>query len=63
NGCHGAEIENVTQEEGTLTVTGAYFHLEDAYCTQQVTYPFHMVKVDRHEGEVVFDMREEARQA
>jgi hypothetical protein len=62
DGCHGAEIENVTGEGGSIEVEGAYYEVTDAYCTQQITYPFHVVALDHHEEPVTFTMRDEERQ-
>lgn len=62
DGCHGAEIENLTTDGDTLVVHGAFFVLDAAACTEQITYPVHMVTADRHEGPIAFDVENETRQ-
>lgn len=62
NGCHGALVENVTGEEGSITAHGAYVEVTGAHCTQQITHPYHIVVLQRYDAEVTFDVREETRQ-
>jgi hypothetical protein len=62
DGCHGAQIENVTGDGDQITVSGAFFEVTDAYCTQQITHPFHIVAFDRYDAETTFAIREETRQ-
>lgn len=62
DGCHGASIENLTVDNSTLVVHGAFVVVEGAACHQAVTYPFHIVETDRYET-VRFDVRNETRQA
>lgn len=62
DGCHGAEIVNVTGHEDRIDVEGVYYEVTDAHCTQQITYPFHVVALDRHDVNVTFDTRDETRQ-
>lgn len=63
DGCHGAEITNITGENGTLVVEGEWFNVDAAACTAQVTYPFHVVELDRAEVPVEFSMEETSRKA
>ncbi len=69
DGCHGAEITNVTletQDDGTteLLVEGSYYRVTgDVACSQQITYPFHIVEVEAQPDEVTFEISEDERQA
>lgn len=63
NGCHGAEIENLSAGEDELVVHGAFVVIEGAVCPDAITYPFHIVETDRYDGPVRFDVENETRQA
>ncbi len=63
NGCHGAEISQVSGNETqqAMVVHGAYFEQVDTFCTEAITHPYHMATVPHWGGEVIFDMIQEQR--
>lgn len=69
DGCHGAEITNVTRDTATngstdLIVEGSYYKaVGDVACSQGITYPFHIVKVQAQPDDVAFAIGEGERQA
>jgi len=59
NGCHAAEIQAVVHddEEDEVHVEGRWIDgVRDAFCTEQITQPYHIVRLERLDGEVHFDM-------
>lgn len=63
NGCYGAEVTNVTGEGDHIRVEGVFYHVEGVACTEQITYPFHVVTIPRYDARVEFDVTEETRYA
>jgi hypothetical protein len=62
DGCHAAQVTNVTgTPNGTLRVHGEWLQVTGVACTEQITYPFHVVTLDRYEAEVDFAMEETQR--
>lgn len=62
NGCHGAEIENVTGQGDHVLVEGIFFVMDGVACHEAITYPFHIVETARHDAEVRFDVPEQTRE-
>lgn len=62
-GCYGAQVVQVLWDEAgrQVTVRGEWVTVVDGFCTAQVTQPFHMVELDRHDGTDGFEMRETTR--
>lgn len=63
NGCHGAEITDVTGQNGTIHVDGAFYEVTGRPCTEQITHPFHIVEIDSYDAPVRFAIDEETRPA
>lgn len=63
DGCHGAEITNVTgTDEGTIRADVEFFEVTDAFCTEALTYPFHIVTIDRYDAEVTYEIEHTQRE-
>ncbi len=68
DGCHGAEITNVTSATASdgsteVSVEASYYKVTGGACSQQITYPFHIVKVRAQPDEVTFSVHDGERQA
>jgi len=57
NGCHGSEITNVTGlSDGRVRVEGEHYRIDAEACTEQITYPYHVIELPRFTTEVSFAM-------
>lgn len=64
DGCHGAHITNVTgTSDEDIRVEGEFFEVTDAFCTEAITYPFHIVTIDRYDADITYDIEHTKRQA
>ncbi len=63
NACHGAEITNVTGiGEDQILVEGEFYEVDQPACAQVVTYPFHIVQIDRYDAQVEYDIEQTVRE-
>lgn len=64
DGCHGAEITNVTGiDDDTIQANVDLFEITNMFCHQAVTYPYHIIAIDRYDATVEYDIQHTQREA
>lgn len=61
--CHHANVDGVRGQGDHVEVEAAFVVITGAACGERVTYPFHIVEIERHDAEVSFSIHEETRSA